>query len=129
MSLDKSIEEERIGNAVLAAAMRVHSALGPGLLEGVYEACLAHELMQLGFEIQKQVSVPIVYGDVKFEAGLRLDLLIGQKVVVEVKSVEKLLPVHLAQVMTYLKISRHALGFLLNFNVVHMKDGIKRVVA
>jgi len=129
MSLDKSIDEERIGNAVLAAAIRVHSALGPGLLEGVYEACLAHELTQLGFEVQKQVSVPIVYGDVKLEAGLRLDLLVGQKVVVEVKSVEKLLPVHLAQVMTYLKISRHGLGFLLNFNVVHMKDGIKRVVA
>ena len=124
MSLDKSIEEERIGNAILAAAMRVHSALGPGLLEVVYEACLAHELALAGFEIQKQVPVPIAYGNVELEVGVRLDLLVGRKVVVEVKSVEK--P---AQVMTYLKVSKHALGFLLNFNVVHMKDGIKRVVA
>ncbi len=128
MTLDKSIDEERIGKAILAAAMRVHSALGPGLLEGVYEDCLAHELALAGFEIQKQVPVPIAYGDVALEVGVRLDLLVGRKVIVEVKSVEKLLPVHLAQAMTYLKVSGHALGYLLNFNVVHMKDGIKRVV-
>ena len=128
MALDKSAEEERIGNSILAAAIRVHSALGPGLLEGVYEACLAHELSLAGFETQKQVSIPVVYDNVELEVGVRLDLLVGQKVIVEVKSVEKLLPIHLAQVMTYLKVSKHALGFLLNFNVVHMKDGIKRVV-
>jgi GxxExxY protein len=129
MALDKSAEEERIGNAILAAAIRVHSALGPGLLEGIYEACLAHELSLAGFETQKQVPIPVVYDDVELEVGVRLDLLVGQKVIVEVKSVEKLLPIHLAQVMTYLKVSKHALGFLLNFNVVHMKDGIKRAVA
>jgi GxxExxY protein len=128
MALSKSPEEERIGSAILTAAMRVHSALGPGLLEGVYEACLAHQLEKNGLEVQKQVAVPVAYDGVALEIGYRLDLLIERKVVVEIKAVDKLLPVHLAQVLTYLRIGSYSLGYLLNFNVAHMKDGVKRVV-
>lgn len=129
MSLDKSPEDEQIGSAILDAAMRVHSALGPGLLESAYEACLAYELDKVGLPVQKQVALPLEYDNVRLEVGFRIDLLVGNRVVVEVKATEKLLPIHLAQMLSYLKLGKYPLGFLLNFNVAHMKQGIKRVVA
>lgn len=109
--------------------MRVHSALGPGLLESAYEACLAYELDKVGLPVQKQVALPLEYDNVRLEVGFRIDLLVGNRVVVEVKATEKLLPIHLAQMLSYLKLGKYPLGFLLNFNVAHMKQGIKRVVA
>ena len=129
MSLDKSPEDEAIGSAILDAAMRVHSTLGPGLLESAYEACLAYELDKAGLVVQRQVALPIEYGNVRLEVGFRIDLLVGNRVVVEMKAAEKLLPIHLAQMLTYLKLGKYPLVFLLNFNVVHMKQGIRRVVA
>ena len=122
------LSEEVIGKALVSAAINVHTALGPGLLENVYETCLAHELGKSGFEVKKQVILPVYYDTVKLETGYRLDLLLDNKVIVELKAVEKVLPIHAAQLLSYLKLSKCRLGFLLNFNVVHMKDGIKRMV-
>ena len=110
------------------SAHAVHQALGPGLLESIYEACLEHELNNRGLKIARQVSLPIIYGDLKLEGGLRLDLIVAEAVVVEVKSVETILPVHKAQILTYLKLSGHRLGLLLNFNVPRIKDGIYRFI-
>ncbi|MGH8865826.1 MAG: GxxExxY protein [Blastocatellia bacterium] len=128
MALDKAAGEEKIGSQVLAAAMRVHSAFGPGLLEGAYEICLANELMRAGLKIDRQLTLPIEYDGQRIESGYRLDLLVENLVVIEVKAVEKLMPIHVAQVVTYLKIGKFSLGYLLNFNVLHMRHGIKRVV-
>ena len=122
------MNDEDIGKLIVDRALRVHSALGCGLLENVYEACLAHELLKAGLSVQKQVSLPVQYDGVKLDVGYRLDLLIEEKVIVEVKAVERMLPVHTAQLITYLKLSNLRLGFLLNFNVPRMRDGIKRVV-
>ena len=121
-------ETEKIGKAILDAAFIVHSALGPGLLESVYETCLAYELRQSGLQAKTQVPFPIFYGDMKLEAGMRIDLLVQDLVIVEIKAVESLQPVHEAQLLTYLKVSQKRLGFLLNFNVHRLKDGIKRMV-
>ena len=120
--------EEDIGRKILAAAMKVHSAIGSGLLESAYEACLAHELRKGGLPLERQIALPIVYDGEKLDAGYRLDLWIERKVIVEVKSVDKLLPIHGSQLLSYLRLSNSKLGYLLNFNVVHMKDGIKRIV-
>lgn len=109
------------------AAYRVHSALGPGLLESVYEVCLAHEIRQRGLSVDRQVSLPVKYDGIEVDAGLRLDLLVESSIVVEVKAVEELLPVHSAQVLTYLKLTGCRLGFLVNFNVPLIKNGIKRI--
>ena len=98
------------------------------MLESVYEVCLAHEIRKRGLSVQRQVSLPIVYGSVHLDAGLRLDLLIEDCLLVELKAVEQLLPVHKAQVLTYLKLTGHRLGLLINFNVPRIRDGIKRVV-
>ena len=106
----------------------VHSALGPGLLESAYQACLAHELTQRGFAVEQELGLPVVYRGNTLDVGYRIDLWINKKVIVEIKAVEKLMPIHNAQLLSYLKLSKCKLGFLLNFNVVHMKDGIKRVV-
>lgn len=125
---NKKVETEAVGRLVLSCAMKVHSALGCGLLESAYEACLAYELAEESVNVARQVVLPIVYQGVHLDAGYRLDLLIGDSVIVEVKAVEKIAPVHTAQLLSYLKLSGHKLGFLLNFNVVHMRDGIKRVV-
>lgn len=108
--------------------MKVHSALGPGLLESAYEACLAYELRQRGLQVLTQVGLPVVYNEVKLDVGYRIDLMVENAVIVEVKSVEAIGPVHLAQVITYLKLSDRRLGLLLNFNVARLKDGIKRIV-
>ena len=120
--------DEQIGRRIVDYALRIHTALGPGLLERAYEICLAHELVAAGIGVRRQVEVPVSYGGIDLGAGFRIDLLVDGCVVVELKSVERLLPVHLSQMLTYLRFSSVRLGFLLNFNVRHMKDGIRRVV-
>jgi GxxExxY protein len=119
---------ERVGRAVLDASFRVHSALGPGLLETVYEHCLAEELRQGGLHVDQQVPVPVVYGSVQLQVGYRIDLLVAGTVIVEVKSIDGLLPVQVSQVLTYLRFSERRLGYLVNFNTVRLKDGVRRVV-
>ena len=122
------MRENNSGNIILGCAMKVHSALGPGLVESAYEACLVHELAKAGLAVRRQVALPIVYDDVKLDAGFRIDLLVEDTIILELKAVEKLLPIHKAQLLSYLKLSNRSLGYLLNFNVVHMRNGIQRVV-
>ncbi len=122
------MEEERIGKSIVEAALKVHSALGPGLLESAYQACLAHELVQGGLEVEQEAGLPVHYRGNTLDVGYRIDLWINKKVIVEIKAVEKLMPIHNAQLLSYLKLSKCKLGFLPNFNVAHMKDGIRRVV-
>jgi GxxExxY protein len=119
-------EINAISGQIVDSAMRVHSALGPGLLESVYEKCLQHELQRRGLKVQTQVGFPIVYGDVKIESGLKIDLLVADQIIVELKSVEMILSVHESQLISYLKITGKRLGLLVNFNVAKLKDGIKR---
>ncbi len=119
---------EQIGRAIVDAALTVHRSLGPGLLESAYEVCLAYELEKRGHRVLRQLPMPVVYEEVKLDAGYRIDLLIDGDVVVEVKSVEVLAPVHDAQVLTYLRLSGKRLGFLINFNVALLKQGIKRMI-
>jgi GxxExxY protein len=123
-----SEKEESIGEAVIEAAYAVHSALGPGLLENVYEVCFCHELKKRGLAFQRQVKVPIVYNALKFDEGLRLDVLIDDLVICELKAAERYNPVFLAQVLTQLKLTGKRLGYLINFNVPLIKNGIKRVI-
>ena len=113
---------------IIGGAIEVHRGLGPGLLESAYEECLCYELSKRGIAFERQVSVPVRYKEVKLDAGFRIDVWVERKVVVEVKAVEKLLPIHEAQVLTYLKLSDCRLGLLLNFNVEVLRDGIKRLV-
>ena len=108
------MNENEIGKVVLGAALRVHTALGPGMLESAYEICLAHEIVKQGLSIKQQVLLPVHYDGLELDAGYRLDLLVHNKVIVELKAVEKLLPVHTAQLLSYLKLSQLALGYLLN---------------
>jgi GxxExxY protein len=117
-----------ISAAVVDSAMKVHSTLGPGLLESVYLACLVHELQQRGFRTAVQLPLPVVYDGVRLDLGFRLDLLVETLVVVEIKAIEAITPVHQAQLLTYLKLSQRHLGLLINFNVVHLRDGIRRMV-
>lgn len=119
---------QEVSHAIITAAMKVHSELGPGLLESTYQACLQHELFQSGVRSATQVGLPVVYRGVKLELGYRIDLLVEDLVIVEIKSVEAICPVHQAQVISYLKLSGKSVGLLINFNVVHLKDGIKRFV-
>ncbi len=121
------MDERQTGTIIIEAAMRVHTALGAGLLESVYEACLAYELDKRGIEVRNQVVLPVRYDELVLDNGFRLDLLVDNKVVVEIKAIDKLLPVHTAQLLSYLKLGNFKLGYLLNFNVAHMKDGIKRM--
>lgn len=120
--------ENEISSLVIGAAIDVHKQLGPGLLESSYEICLAYELKQKGLEVNTQVPLPIIYKKVNLETGYRIDLLIEKKVIIEVKAVEEFSNIHLAQILTYLKLSELKLGLLLNFNVAKMTEGIKRVV-
>lgn len=117
-----------VSGTIVDAAMRVHSALGPGLLESAYEGCLAFELIERGLSIQRPMELPVVYRGHRVDVGYRIDLLVETVVVVEIKSVERLIPIHEAQLLTYLKLSDKRLGLLLNFNVLRLKDGIKRMV-
>ena len=113
---------------VIGAAMSVHSALGPGLLESAYETCLEYELKQLGLRVERQKPLPVLYRGVALEGGYRLDLLIEKEVVVEIKAVDQLKPIHEAQLISYLRLSSRKVGLLVNFNVEHLKDGIRRFV-
>jgi GxxExxY protein len=122
------VNEEEIGAIVVDSAIKVHSSLGPGLLESSYRACLGHELEMRRLDVSQEKALPIRYEGAEISVGYRIDLLINQKVIVELKAAERLLPIHTAQVLSYLKFSRCKLGFLINFNVLHLKDGIKRVV-
>jgi GxxExxY protein len=122
------MEDEVIFKEILDCSFRIHSALGPGLLESVYEECLFYELKRDGLIVEKQKPMPLVYKDVRLDAGYRIDLLVENKVVIEVKSIEALAEIHMAQILTYLRFSQCRLGLLVNFNVAHLKDGIKRVI-
>jgi GxxExxY protein len=119
--------ENEIGTAIVGAAMRIHSALGPGLLESAYETCLLYELEKQRLSGRRQVSIPIQYEGLAIDNGYRIDLLIGGLVVVELKAVEAILPVHRSQLLSYLRLGSFKLGYLLNFHVAHMRDGIIRM--
>ena len=120
--------ENEISNQIIGRAIEVHQALGPGLLESVYRECLFYELQQAGVFVEKEKPIPLVYDNVKLECGYRIDILVEHKVVIEIKSVEALNEVHLAQTLTYMKLGNYKLGLLMNFNVVLLKNGIKRIV-
>jgi len=124
----QSLTENQLSKIIFDCALKVHRALGPGLLESSYEECVFYELSKLGLRVVKQKPLPLIYEDVKLEIGYRVDLLVESKVIIEVKSVEALNDIHLAQVLTYLKLSGCKLGLLINFNVTMIKNGIRRVV-
>jgi len=121
-------KDERIGKLIVDAAYTVHMRLGAGLLENVYEVCFCHELSKRDLSFHRQVIVPIVYDGITFDEGFRLDVLVEERVICELKALEKLLAVHTAQLLTYLKLADKRLGYLINFNVPLIKHGIKRVV-
>lgn len=120
--------ENELSNKVIGLAIEVHSALGPGLLENAYKECLYYKLMKAGLNVQKEKPIPLVFEEVKLECGYRADILVENKLIIEIKAVEALNDVHLAQTLTYLKVGNYQLGLLMNFNVVLLKNGIKRVV-
>ncbi|MEX2590361.1 MAG: GxxExxY protein [Chitinophagales bacterium] len=122
------MNENEIAKFVVNAAYQVHKELGPGLLESVYENCLFYELQEIGLEVKQQHILPVIYKDVKMEMGFRLDLLVEDKLVVEVKAVKELEDIHMAQIISYLKLSNNKLGLLINFHVPLIKNGIKRVI-
>ena len=120
--------ENEISKIIFNCALKVHKALGPGLLESSYEECLYYELKKSGLKVQKQKVLPLIYEEVKLDIGYRIDLIVESKVIIELKAVEALNDVHLAQILTYLKLSGCKLGMLINFNVTLIKNGIRRVV-
>jgi GxxExxY protein len=119
---------EHIAALVIESAFRVHRAFGPGLLESVYEVCLCHELAKAGLKFQRQIELPIVYDGVRLESGFRIDVLVEDAVIVELKAVETMAPLYEAQILTYLKLSGKRLGLLINFNVPLLKDGIRQMI-
>jgi GxxExxY protein len=123
-----NMTENLISSKIIGAAIEVHKQLGPGLLESTYEVCLAYELKQIGLDVKQQILLPVTYKGVQLDAGYRVDLLIENKVIVELKSVKEIENIHIAQLLTYLKLKRIKLGLLINFNEVVVKDGIKRVL-
>lgn len=123
-----NMNQNQISNLIIGSAIEVHKQLGPGLLESAYETCLEYELNKKRLYVLRQIPMPIVYKDIKLEYGYRMDLLINNKVVIEVKSLEAITPVHEAQLLTYLKLGEYKLGLILNFHVKMMKNGIKRMV-
>lgn len=122
------MHEDAIAHVVFQSGLKVHKALGPGLLESAYEECLHYELMQEGLKVERQKGFPLVYESVKMDIGYRLDLIVEDKLIVEIKAVEMLTDVHLAQILTYLKLSGCKLGLLVNFNTALFKDGVRRVI-
>jgi GxxExxY protein len=118
----------RVTGAIITGAMKVHSHLGPGLLESAYEACLAHELRKQGFEVVTQVGLPVIYDGQKIELGYRIDLIVEGSVIVEIKCAEGINLVHQAQLLSYIRLSGRSVGLLINFHVAHLRDGIKRMV-
>lgn len=121
-------EVNKVGTAVMDAAFAVHRSLGPGLLESVYEHCLAEERLQAGLRVERQVPIPVEYRDSRLDVGFRLDLCVEGKVVLEVKSIDALASIHTAQLLTYLRFSKVRLGYLINFNALRLKDGLRRLV-
>ncbi|MDA3906811.1 MAG: GxxExxY protein [Bacteroidales bacterium] len=120
--------ENEISKKIIGCAIEVHKALGPGLLENAYLECLFYELKKAGLKVEKQKPLPLIYKEVKLDAGYRIDILVESKVVIELKSVEAINDIHIAQVLTYLKLSECKLGLLMNFNVLRLVDGLKRLV-
>ena len=120
--------KDEITGEIIGAAMKVHSVLGPGLLESAYEVCLIYELKKRGLHVADQVALPVVYEDVRLDAGYRMDLVVDETVVVEIKAVDEIAPIHKAQLLSYLKLSGLKVGLLLNFNVTHLRDGITRMM-
>ena len=120
--------EEEIGKAIVNAAFKIHKELGPGLLEKVYEVCMAHELRKLGYDVKRQLDVPIVYDGIQFDEGLRLDLLVNDLVIAELKAIDTVNPVWVAQIISHLKLTKLNLGYLINFNVPLIKNGIRRFI-
>jgi GxxExxY protein len=118
----------KITEKIIGAAINVHRVLGPGLLESAYEACLAFEVIECGLKVEQQKSLPVIYKSVRLDCGYRLDLIVEDLVIVEIKSVDQLLPIHEAQLLSYLKLSGCKVGLLINFNVKLLKDGIRRLV-
>jgi GxxExxY protein len=121
-------EQNFLSRQIVDSAFAVHSTLGPGLLESVYEQCLARELRLRNVAVECQVAVPVIYRNARIDAGFRMDMVVAGSVVIEAKAVEKIVPLHEAQLLTYLKLSGHSLGLLINFNVVLIKDGIRRLI-
>jgi GxxExxY protein len=124
----KNMNENSLSNKIIGSAIELHKKLGPGLLESAYENALAFDLKEIGLDVKQQIAMPFIYREIKLDIGYRLDLLIEDKVIVEIKSVESLAPVHFAQLLTYLKLSNLKLGLLINFNTKLLKDGVHRVV-
>ena len=123
-----SQKEEEIGKQIVNSAFKVHSQLGPGLLEKIYEVCLAHELKKAGLNVQRQIDIPIVYDGLLFEEGLKLDILVEDTVICEIKAVDEVNPVWNAQILSHLRLTNRRLGYLINFNVPLIKNGIKRFI-
>jgi len=117
-----------ISYRIIGCAFKVHQELGPGLLESSYEVCLEYELLQIGLKVERQKALPLLYYDVALDAGYRIDLLVEDSIIVELKAVDLILPIHKAQLMTYLKLTKLRLGLMLNFNVTNMKTGVTRIV-
>ena len=117
-----------ISGKIIDCSIRVHTELGPGMLEGAYQTCLMHELIEAGFDVQSQLKLPIVYRGIELDAGYRIDLLVQGSVIIELKAIDRLLPVHEAQLLSYLRMSDLRLGLLINFNVKRLVDGVRRVV-
>ena len=132
--INAAVAEERreslnaVTSGILQAAFEVHSALGPGLLESAYEACLTHALRKRGFRVETQVALPVIFDGVQLELGYRIDLLVDDEVLVELKAIETVLPVHRAQLLSYLRLTGKRVGLLLNFHVERLKDGVVRIV-
>lgn len=122
------MNENQLSNEIIGCAIEVHRRLGPGLLESAYQECLYYELQQSGLKVRKEKPMPIIYKEVKLDHGYRIDLLVEEKVVIEIKTVEDFTDVHLAQVLTYLRLGNYKLGLLLNFHTTVLKNGIKRII-
>ena len=122
------MNENEISYKVIGVALQLHSSLGPGLLESAYEEALSYDLVKVGFDVQRQLPMPMVYKEIKMDIGYRIDLMIEHKVIIELKSIEKLAPVHFSQTLTYLKLAGLKLALLMNFNTRYLKDGIHRIV-
>jgi len=126
--LPEDMKENQITDKIIHCAIKVHSRLGPGLLESAYKECLFYELIKSGLKVEKEKAIPLVYDDVKLDCGYRIDLFVEDSIVVELKAVEVLHDIHLAQTLTYLKLTKTRIGLLINFNVLKLKHGLKRVI-
>ncbi len=120
--------ENELSSKIIGASIEVHKQLGPGLLESTYEVCLAHELKLIGLNVNQQVPLPVIYKDIQLNAGYRIDMIVENKIIIEIKSVDALAPIHTAQILTYLKLKDLKLGLLINFNEVKVVDGIRRII-